>query len=150
MPFKSEFWTMENVAKLVELAALKRHTAAELGERMGCTRSMIIGKCAREKIHLLTWSEASAATQQRARHNAAAASLIRKQKAEEKRAAILAAAPADPTSLDIAPENVHKDHCRYPNGDGPFTFCGRPRETGSWYCAHHRARCHVTSNRKSQ
>ena len=34
MPFKSEFWTMENIARLVELAALKRHTAAELGERV--------------------------------------------------------------------------------------------------------------------
>lgn len=29
--------------------------------------------------------------------------------------------------------------CKWPFGDGPFTFCGQPSVTGFPYCAHHKA-----------
>lgn len=32
--------------------------------------------------------------------------------------------------------------CRYPSGDGPFTFCGHPVQPGSPYCAPHHTFCH--------
>jgi GcrA cell cycle regulator len=52
---------------------------------------------------------------------------------------------SDFSPLNIAPvasrrlvliELEPKD-CRYPDGDGPFTFCGHPRCDGRSYCAAH-------------
>jgi hypothetical protein len=34
--------------------------------------------------------------------------------------------------------------CRYPYGDGPFTFCNHPQAAGSSYCAPHVALCRET------
>lgn len=33
------------------------------------------------------------------------------------------------------------DDCRYPFGEGPFTFCGDPAIIGSSYCELHRLIC---------
>lgn len=46
----------------------------------------------------------------------------------------LRAAPAEP--LHLAFEDLQFGQCRYPFGEGPFTFCGCPAE-GSWCDAHH-------------
>lgn len=140
MAFTSEFWTDERVTRLEELANEKRYTAAQLGAFLGCTRSMVIGKCSREKIALLNWKQASQVTGQRRDEAAAAARVIRQQRTAERQAAILA---LDPISLDILPELVRNDQCRYPHGDGPFVYCGQPIESGGWYCSVHRARTHV-------
>lgn len=48
---------------------------------------------------------------------------------------------------DIVPRNVAlmdlgKHECRYPYGDGPFTFCGHSTDGGS-YCAGHKALCYL-------
>jgi GcrA cell cycle regulator len=32
--------------------------------------------------------------------------------------------------------------CKWPFGDGPFTFCGRPVKSGSVYCSGHHARAY--------
>jgi GcrA cell cycle regulator len=53
----------------------------------------------------------------------------------------------DLACADITPRNVpmtdlNKNECRYPYGDGPFTFCGHPTDGGS-YCAGHKAICYV-------
>lgn len=44
--------------------------------------------------------------------------------------------------VEIEPRHIeltdlkHKE-CRFPYGDGPFTFCGHPKNPGSSYCRHH-------------
>ncbi len=35
--------------------------------------------------------------------------------------------------------------CRYPYGDGPFTFCGHPKQDGSSYCTPHFHLCREES-----
>lgn len=38
--------------------------------------------------------------------------------------------------LDLQP-----DQCRYPQGEGPFLFCGQPQQEGQPYCDTHCAIC---------
>lgn len=42
-------------------------------------------------------------------------------------------------ALHIAFLDLQPIHCRFPYGDGPFTFCGHPKTDGSSYCADHRS-----------
>lgn len=44
--------------------------------------------------------------------------------------------PLHITLLDLEPH-----HCRYPYGEGPFTFCGHPVEGESSYCEAHADLC---------
>lgn len=48
--------------------------------------------------------------------------------------AVLRCAAIEPLHLSIAVLEPH--HCRYPYGEGPFTFCGHDKFSGS-YCAAH-------------
>lgn len=46
----------------------------------------------------------------------------------------------------VVPLNIEMDHlkhsqCRYPYGDGPFTFCGHPVTEKSPYCEEHHKIC---------
>jgi GcrA cell cycle regulator len=41
--------------------------------------------------------------------------------------------------LHVAFANLGPSHCRWPYGDGPFTFCGLPISDGRSYCVHHKA-----------
>lgn len=42
------------------------------------------------------------------------------------------------TPLHLTLVDLETGDCRYPFGEGPFTFCGHPSETDSSYCpAHH-------------
>jgi GcrA cell cycle regulator len=35
--------------------------------------------------------------------------------------------------------DLGRDDCRYPYGDGPYTFCGNPQREGHSYCGPHMA-----------
>jgi GcrA cell cycle regulator len=45
--------------------------------------------------------------------------------------------PVEP--LHIAFADLEPSHCRWPYGDGPFTFCGHWASSDQSYCAHHQA-----------
>lgn len=38
-------------------------------------------------------------------------------------------------------DDLGRHHCRFPYGDGPFTFCGHRKAPGSSYCAPHVLYC---------
>ena len=44
-------------------------------------------------------------------------------------------------SLNIDLEDLKNRRCRYPYGDGPFTFCGHPVKEKSPYCEEHHKIC---------
>lgn len=46
-----------------------------------------------------------------------------------------AVSPAGPP-LNLSLNDLEPHHCRWPYGDGPFVFCGHPKDEGS-YCAYH-------------
>lgn len=48
-------------------------------------------------------------------------------------------------SLKIGIADLNNQACHYPEGDGPFTFCGNPSKAGSPYCGPHHAICHTSA-----
>lgn len=42
-----------------------------------------------------------------------------------------------PKSLDVPLEDLAAGQCKFPHGDGPFVFCGRPAEIEKPYCKYH-------------
>lgn len=51
-------------------------------------------------------------------------------------------ASADVVPLNCTIEELAENGCRFPYGDGPFTFCNHRKMEGSSYCApHHRMCC---------
>lgn len=43
-------------------------------------------------------------------------------------------------------EALEPNDCRWPFGDGPFTFCGHPKAFGSSYCEHHKSEAYVAGS----
>ena len=46
--------------------------------------------------------------------------------------------------IEVEPQHVSLldlTGCKYPHGDGPFTFCNHPKLSGSSYCEPHHALC---------
>lgn len=58
----------------------------------------------------------------------------------------LRCAPVEPLHLTLA--DLEPGVCRYPYGDGPYTFCGHPVAIGS-YCGEHHALCLHEAHRNS-
>lgn len=53
--------------------------------------------------------------------------------------------------VEIIPRNLsllelESNDCRYPYGDGPYTFCGHPKDEGSSYCVPHETLTHKPLN----
>lgn len=38
---------------------------------------------------------------------------------------------------------LEDNDCRYPYGNGPYLFCGDPKQEQSSYCSHHHSVCWV-------
>jgi GcrA cell cycle regulator len=51
-----------------------------------------------------------------------------------------------PTPLGLNIFELEAKHCRWPVGDGPFSFCGHERRAGSSYCWYHERLSHTTSS----
>jgi GcrA cell cycle regulator len=64
-----------------------------------------------------------------------------------RRTAVAAQAPAAADTpmpfLGLALIELEPHHCRYPQGNEFFKFCGQPRLRGSPYCPHHHGLCFV-------
>lgn len=45
--------------------------------------------------------------------------------------------------LGLSILDLPNNGCHYPNGDGPFLFCGQPKSAGSSYCPHHHQICYI-------
>jgi GcrA cell cycle regulator len=127
-------WTSEQDNQLREL-----HTTgmpfSEIGDMMGVTRNAAIGRA--HRLYLPPKRDKSAPRKPRNRSP-------NRPKAEPRvsmqRVAMLKAEPVSANTppigakslLDLAP-----DECRWPFGNGPYTFCGCRAVAGLRYCAGH-------------
>ena len=134
----SDFWADgTKLALLEELASEKLYTSSELSQKLGCTRNMIISKCAREDIRLLPQREASISMQPQ---RVATMAATRQAKLASK------PLPEPPIAPDLSKavpmEKLHDAICRYPYGtEPPYTFCGHPVKSGAPYCHAHAQIC---------
>jgi len=117
-------WTAEKTASLAEMWAAG-HSASQIATELELpSRSAVIGKVRRmglpEPLKKLAWSHR--VTQVRAKQ---------------------IKLPPRPTSdlsdaaLHIEMIDLEPHHCRFPYGDGPFTFCGHAKLEGASYCSEH-------------
>lgn len=52
--------------------------------------------------------------------------------------------------LNIKLEDLKNRECRYPYGEGPYTFCGHPVKDNSSYCTDHHAICFRAIRRRPE
>lgn len=126
-------WPAELDAKVIQLRD-EHLTYEEIGKAIGKTRSAVSGRLRRlghaQPAVRLTPEER----------------LRRKRECDRAYKARVAGRPHQPfvmaELLNIEPRYVpildlQKNECRWPYGDGPFTFCGCPAEEAKPYCLPH-------------
>lgn len=126
----SETWTPERTKSLIQLWA-EGHSARRIAEKLELrSRSAVIGKVRR--LDLPT-PEVKLAT---------AARITQVRKRRPRFAAI--PVPADNLSekaLHLEFDQLESRHCRFPYGEGPYTYCGHPKLANTSYCEAHVAYC---------
>lgn len=142
----ARLWPEERDAELIRLYRLSPSlSASQIANELNCgiTRNAVIGRIHRLGLAL------------RGKRKAAP-----KVKKTRKRAPSVQLAPVfrvidgiqvetELRCVEIEPRGISLTElelgdCRYPEGDGPFTFCGHPKTNGSSYCRPHSA---LVSNR---
>jgi hypothetical protein len=146
-------WTWERECELMRLVA-DRLTGSQIANRMGLTRSTIMGKAARMGMTIGGGRERPAETREmrrEARRNAARDRQRKRRGTPEpalkpdwrSSVAVLGAAEAWvalPFTVPVRLVDLGKDSCRWPIDGGTTMFCGTKAVAGKPYCPiHHRA-----------
>lgn len=126
-------WTDERVVKLKELW-LKGSSASEIGTEMGISRCAVLGKVNRIGLSGRQPVRPLRDPARKARRDKPKLRIIR---SIEREALKIRAAEVEARHLPEPEPGL----CKYPYGDGPFTFCGHPIQDKSSYCGPHHALC---------
>ena len=135
----NEIWADEHAAALVEKLAngtSYAQIAIELNEEFGTnfSRNAACGKGFRLQVTAPKKTKATPEKRKhydRSRYNRE----YRLSRRISKEEIIIRCAEIEPRHLTL--EQLESDDCRYPFGDGPFTFCGRLIMDGKSYCGEH-------------
>lgn len=124
-------WTPERVEQLVALNA-EGYSSSVIGAYLGLSRNAVIGR-----IHRMGIGRGKPvivkAREPRDGKPMQSATVLRfrpRPDGYKERAAEIV-----PLGLDLI--DLEPDQCRFPYGDGPFTFCGHKKQEGSSYCPDH-------------
>lgn len=143
-------WAPAEIEMLRTLAAEKL-SAADIGDRLGKTRNMVIGKARRAGIVLLhkqheplkPWNDRRRAAEREriARKRRIAPPSQRVIRDTKLRAQSKPKAKVAPFTVTL--EQLQFGMCKYPEGDRvPFVFCGAAAEDGGSYCNFHASLCY--------
>lgn len=132
-------WTDEQSGLLIALLAQGKsfsQIAAALNEQFNTSysRNAVCGKGYRLQVKAPPRAKAAPKKQTRYRVARAAASV----KPLTRASIEIRCAEIEPLHLTL--DQLGDEHCRYPYGDGPFTFCGHHAKDS--YCAMHDRLCH--------
>jgi GcrA cell cycle regulator len=135
MPWQLATWTDERKALVRELWA-QGYSASQIGRQLDppVTRNAVIGLCYRNEF-----------PHGRRRHPMPSPPPLPMQNAIREadappRPKPKPAEPAPPAFLALPLHELTDSQCRWPEGDGPFVFCGQPVVLASPYCPDHKAR----------
>lgn len=145
---RGEYWTAEqdNALKTMWAAGM---SGSEIGALMGKTRCAILGK-----VYRLEFGERATGHKASKRRTPEQIEATKRAKAERRnerrRTQYVSVVMVKRINLEalrcVEVEPMHKslieldpDGCRYPFGDGPFTFCNHTQFEGSSYCGPHLA-----------
>lgn len=127
-------WSNEKKALLRQYWS-EGDTFSEIGKKLGCSRSAAIGAAARMGLQRRLIKLPSAErVKNKTKHNTRNG--VRIVKKHKRNRPFLALVPTTITPKYKSLFELGAGECRYPFGDGPFTFCALPCE-GSW-CSFHR------------
>lgn len=118
-------WTPDREVQLVDLVG-QRLSGQKIARIMGISRNSVISKVSRMHMNLLGQSGHGGNKRARAVPEV------------KKPAYVAPLSPEAPPSLHIGMTELEHNHCRWPYGEGPYSFCGHPKVFGVPYCAFHR------------
>jgi GcrA cell cycle regulator len=142
MPWQAPTWTDERKELVRDLWA-QGFTAREIARQLGgVSRNAIIGLCHRNEYR-----------QGKRRPAPMDRPQPRQPKPENGRippAPPPRLTPPEPGAfLGLPLERLTDSQCHWPEGDGPFVFCGQPKERGGTaYCAEHRRKGHAQGHHR--
>jgi GcrA cell cycle regulator len=139
-------WTDARIAELTKLWG-QGLSCTQVAGVMGCiSRNAVIGKIHRLGLNGRAYHYSKSTPEERAERKRARAKRSNDARRAERQFLrvhpIRPAKPARPavceeiTPLGVALIDLEPESCRWPYGDGPFTFCGHLNFHGS-YCASH-------------
>jgi hypothetical protein len=140
MPWQLATWTDERKAFVRDLWA-QGCSAGEIAARLKpkVTRNAVIGLCHRNQFPHGQRRTAPMSSPE----PLPPAYFVREERPQKvgNAHALKPAVPPAPTEFLALPLHELSDtQCRWPEGDGPFVFCGQPVTLGRPYCADHNAR----------
>jgi GcrA cell cycle regulator len=127
-------WTDEVIARLRELFA-RNLSSGRIAEELKLTRNQVVGKLDRLGLQRVG---PTIGLKKPKREPAPKKETPRK----IPKSVHYEMAVADVVPLHVELIDLEHDQCRYPYGDGPFTFCGCPKIDGSSYCGPHHTLTH--------
>lgn len=136
---KGFVWTEENTAKLISLQS-KGASAAEIALTIGApSRNAVLGKLHRLWIRAIKQNSVGGRPRKsdRVKASALVAKLRNISSPPELKAGKFKERVASVEPLHIGLLELAHDSCRWPYGNGPFTFCGCPALFEKPYCAAH-------------
>lgn len=147
-------WTDINAAECKRLALLG-WSGRQIATALGLSRNQVIGKVFRMG---LTLGGGHGATE-RARHQVRRVKATTPPKPTATSIRVSSnGRRAYPVSIGVAPApspahdgptvsliDLGPHACRWPYGDGPYTFCGKPKDGEGSYCVEHDRRAHLPS-----
>jgi GcrA cell cycle regulator len=133
-------WPRELIERLKTLWNDNRLSAAQMGHRLGLSRSAVIGKA-----HRLGLSPHKAKGPPRIRAPRPAAPKAKQQPPAPP--IVEDPAPPPPEWRGLALLELARESCRYPQGDRvPYSFCGAAKLDGASYCAFHYRLCYTPAS----
>lgn len=123
-----DIWSEEKTAELRQLFA-DGWSAGAIAQKWGVSRNTVVGKKYRLGI-------CSAKKPNRELPRGPKGPLGYRRKSPELRVVFTLPREPDP-SLGIGLFDLKENHCRWPSGTGPYTFCGNEKITGCSYCEYH-------------
>ncbi len=145
-PFGGPQWTEDHCADLTQLCAagvIYREIARTLNEKYGTnySKNSVVGKVCR--LGLTPPAKPKVVSQPRKSHKSKGVRAYVAKRATHN-GNVMRLFPAieldQPRCVEVVPQHVSLvdlTGCKYPYGDGPFTFCNHERTVGSSYCVDH-------------
>jgi GcrA cell cycle regulator len=129
-------WPPERIDRLKALFA-EGYSGGAIAYELGVTRNSVIGK-----LHRLGLTRANGVERPPANKGQR---VIRKKSAPSVRLVpvLPCAAVVDVVPLHVSLFDLQRGQCRFPYGDGPFTFCGCEAAPGKSYCEPHHRLTHL-------
>lgn len=149
--FEKFEWTPGRIARLKQLHA-DGWAYSEIGNDLGTTRNSCIGKA--KRLGFTRVCERDGQPRRRKVNNRTFNFGTRKPRKQHLTLIILPDPPEPivlppiPNPCAIPLQELREHHCRYPEGNGPFLFCGEQKLYGKSYCAFHYRSCYQKNMRR--